>query len=345
MSPRPAPNPARPPTAPRAQCRPPGQRLWPSRRQRGAALLAAMLTVTLVATLAAGALWQQWRAVEVESAERTRVQSNWILTGALDWSRLILREDAIAGGPDSLSEPWSIPLQEARLSTFLAADQNNNAGDDIDALDAFLAGSITDQQGRLNVSNLVENQQLQPAAHRAFAKLFDLLSLPAAQLSTLEQNLVLAQKGSDSQALLPAQRVDQLLHYGLTASTLSQLRPFITVLPEKTPVNLNTAPVEVLYASIRSLDMASAQRLVKLRARSHFKSLSDVGQQLGELAAQVNENEHSVNSRYFEVLGRLRLGDNRLEERSLVRRNNTEVQTVWRERNPSPSLPASAQTP
>jgi len=35
------------------------------RNHRGAALLAAMLTVTLVATLAATALWQQWRSVEV----------------------------------------------------------------------------------------------------------------------------------------------------------------------------------------------------------------------------------------------------------------------------------------
>ena len=59
--------------------------------QRGAALLAAMLTVALVATLAAAAMWQQWRGVEVEAAERTRVQSAWLLGGALDWGRLILR--------------------------------------------------------------------------------------------------------------------------------------------------------------------------------------------------------------------------------------------------------------
>ena len=38
--------------------------------QRGAALLAAMITVALVATLAAAALWRQWRGVEVEGAER-----------------------------------------------------------------------------------------------------------------------------------------------------------------------------------------------------------------------------------------------------------------------------------
>jgi type II secretory pathway component PulK len=62
-------------------------------RQTGAALLMAMLTVALVATLASAALWQQWRAIEVESAERGRVQATWILQGALDWARLILAED------------------------------------------------------------------------------------------------------------------------------------------------------------------------------------------------------------------------------------------------------------
>ena len=48
----------------------------------GAALLSAMLTVTLVATFAAAALWQQWRSVEVEIAERGRVQVAWLLIGA-----------------------------------------------------------------------------------------------------------------------------------------------------------------------------------------------------------------------------------------------------------------------
>ena len=42
------------------------------RSQHGAALLAAMLTVTLVASIAAAALWQQWRSVEVEAADRGR---------------------------------------------------------------------------------------------------------------------------------------------------------------------------------------------------------------------------------------------------------------------------------
>ena len=72
----------------------------PLRHQRGAALLLAMLILTLVATMASGMVWQQWRAIQVESAERARTQSAWILSGALDWARLILREDARTGGAE-----------------------------------------------------------------------------------------------------------------------------------------------------------------------------------------------------------------------------------------------------
>ena len=115
----------------------------PARRsQRGAALLTAMIIVTLVATLAASMVWQQWRAVQVEGAERARAQSAWILAGALDWARLILKEDRRSGANpvDHLGEPWAVPLAEARLSTFLAVDQSNTD----DAPDAFLSGLITD---------------------------------------------------------------------------------------------------------------------------------------------------------------------------------------------------------
>ena len=79
-------------------------------RPRGAALLTAMILVTVVATLAAGMLWQQWRALQVEAAERTQTQAQWLLQGAMDWSRMILREDARSGGTDHLNEPWAAPL-------------------------------------------------------------------------------------------------------------------------------------------------------------------------------------------------------------------------------------------
>ncbi|TMH31945.1 MAG: general secretion pathway protein GspK, partial [Betaproteobacteria bacterium] len=121
------------------------------RRQRGVALLMAMIIVTLVATLASAMIWQQWRAVQVEAAERARAQSAWILSGALDWAKLILREDLKSGRPTALTEPWATPPAEARLSTFLAADKDNTD----DAPEAFLSGSITDAQSRYNLRNLI----------------------------------------------------------------------------------------------------------------------------------------------------------------------------------------------
>ena len=140
---------------------------------RGAALLAAMLTVALVATFAASALWQQWRSTEVEAAERARVQSAWVLTGALDWARLVLREDASSGSVvDHLGEPWAVPLQEARLSSFLAADHNVMTDSGPEVMEAFLSGQIIDLQSLLNVSNLVANGTVSDPDLRGFARLF-----------------------------------------------------------------------------------------------------------------------------------------------------------------------------
>ena len=305
-------------------------------RAHGAALLAAMLTVTLVATFAAAAMWQQWRAVEVETAERGRVQSTWILIGALDWSRLILREDGRSGGADHLAEPWAIPLQEARLSTFLAADKNVTQVDDAstDTTEAFLSGQITDLQGRLNITNLAEGGQVQAVALRQFTRLFERLGLPVQELSVLAEGLRGAQAGAgadSSAAPLMPPGVSQLGWLGLTPATVAALAPHVTLLPVRTPVNLNTADIDVLMAAIDGLDMASAQKIVQAREARHFRTLSEVRDLVGA-GAQINEGAHAVASSFFEVRGRLRLGDAIVDERSLVRKQGIDVTTLWRER-------------
>ena len=310
-------------------------------RQAGAALLTAMLTVALVASLAASALWQQWRSVEVEAAERARVQSLWLLTGALDWARLILREDARSGGADYLSEPWAVPLEEARLSTFLAADKKTDPDDEANASQTFLSGLITDLQSRLNVTNLVDSAgKVSEPSLKAFAKLFELLGLPPGELQVLVENLRLALDASPENAAAPQapllpQRLDQLVWLGLSPTSLAVLRPYITLLPVRTPVNLNTASPTVLSACIPSLEMGQAQQLVNTRQANHFKTLAEVTAQLGQTTVPLNESEHSVNSRFFEVQGRLRLDQVVVEEHSVVQRDGLKVKTLWRDRGTS----------
>ncbi len=310
--------------------------------QGGAALLAAMLTVTLVATFAAAALWQQWRTIEVESSERARVQANWVLVGALDWARLILREDARTGGPDYLSEPWSVPLKEARLSTFLAADKDNT---DIDNRDAFLSGQIVDLQSRMNITNLVDGGRISPVALAAFGKLFELQGIPTGQLQTLAENYRFAldksaSNGSSTLAPLPPQRLEDLVWLGLAPSTIDAIRPYVTILPTVTAINLNTASAEVIYATVPGLDLAGAKSLVNARGLSHFKSLADATKILGEVGSSLNDTQQTVSSKYFEVNGRLRLEQTVVVEKSVVYREGLNVVTLSRTKAVETAFPS-----
>jgi general secretion pathway protein K len=321
--------------------------------QSGAALISAMLVVTLVATLASVALWQQWRHVEVESAERHRVQSSWLLNGALDWSRLILREDAMAGvagssggNADHLAEPWALPLKEAKLSTFLAQDQQLREGDP----EVFLSGQITDAQSRINLTNWFEasdgkvSAKINEPMQLALVRLFNVLDLPRAELERLAaawrvaaqsarlSNPAMGQasQGTASGASLLPQQISQLQWLGLSADTVQRLSPYVTILPEVTPVNLNTASAEVIYATVPGLDLAAAQQFVQQRTRSHLSNLTDASKALG--GKTLEARWHTVGTRFFEVWGRLRMEDRTQEETALILRDTGNVTFVWRQK-------------
>ena len=324
--------------------------------QSGAALISAMLVVTLVATLASVALWQQWRHVEVESAERHRVQSSWLLNGALDWSRLILREDAMAGmtgnagsgggNADHLAEPWALPLKEAKLSTFLAQDQQLREGDP----EVFLSGQITDAQSRINLTNWFEasdgkvSAKMNEPMQLALVRLFNVLDLPRTELERLAtawraaaqsarvSNPAMGQasEGMASGASLLPQQITQLQWLGLSADTVQRLSPYVTILPEVTPVNLNTASAEVIYATVPGLDLAAAQQFVQQRTRTHFSNLPDASKALG--GKTLEARWHTVGTRFFEVWGRLRMEDRTQEETALILRDTGNVTFVWRQK-------------
>jgi general secretion pathway protein K len=306
------------------------------------ALLSAMLTVALVTFLAAGAFWQQWRTYEVEAAERQRQQAAWLLNGAMDWARLVLREDSKSSNYDHLGEPWALPLQEARLASFLSSQPGfASSAEDSLALQVFLSGGIVDLQGRLNVANLLNSDQLSQADVTAFAKLWEVLSLPSGQLVSLVGGLRQS-RATPKQALasapLPPQRLSQLAWLGVSAATLAKLQDHVVWLPERTPVNLNTASAEVMYASLPGLDLAEAQRLVRARANQPWRNLEEVRQALGGQGNSLQEDRHSVASRFFEITGQIRLDSSLLVEKTTVQREGLDVRLLWRERGVPGSL-------
>lgn len=303
-------------------------------QQRGAAILIAMLVVTLVATLAAGLQWRQWRLLQAEASARAQSQAAWVLVGALDWARLILREDVVAsintGLVDHLGEPWSVPLQEAKLSSFLSADSLQNAPLDPRSEAVFLSGQITDAQSKLNLTNLISNAsgqaELSKGVLTSLTRLYQTLNLPQTELQNWTAKWLA--KGSQDVALRPV-RIEQLIWLGVSPASVAALKNHLTILPKRTPINLNTASPEVIFAALPGIEMAAAQKLVRARAQSPLQKTSDASNIMG-LGLNLSDTDFSVYTQYFEVFGQLRLADWVVAEVSLVHRDGTNITTVWR---------------
>jgi general secretion pathway protein K len=310
-----------------------------------------------VTTVTAGMVWHQSRAIQIEAAERARTQAAWILIGALDWARLILREDLrnnrSRNNPyDGLDEPWATPLEEARLSSFLAADKDNNADS---GPEAFISGQIEDAQSRFNLRNLLDDAgQLVPVQVEALKRLCTAAGAPGDTADRLAAALTGAGAGANARAgartpgtapvairptpgatagdqPLAPQRFADLAWLGIEEPLLQLLRPVVDLLPARTPVNVNTASREALVAAIDGLDLGGAQRLVLARQRRPFEKLDDVKAQLAPDTV-LDTNRVSVTTAYFFVAGRLRLEDRVLEERSLLVRRDGRVDVLRRER-------------
>ncbi|MCE2917759.1 MAG: type II secretion system minor pseudopilin GspK [Rubrivivax sp.] len=313
------------------------------RPPRGAALLLALLILVLVATLTAAMVWQQRQAVQVEAAERARTQANWILAGALDWARLILREDGRVNRQraqpfDALTEPWATPLAEARLSSFLAADQANTTETDVEA---FISGQIADAQSRYNLRNLIDGStgRAHPDELATLERLCQYAGTPTGTAQRIAEALRLAWMPVDDNerrlAPLPPTRLAELARQGLEPALLAQLAPWLDLLPRPTPVNANTASREVLAAVVPGLELGGAERIVQQRQRQPFETLDALRPLLptqSPAAGTPIGERLSVATAYFEVVGRLRLDERIVEQRSLLVRQDDAVSVVRSER-------------
>lgn len=308
--------------------------------QRGGALLTAMVIVTMVTTLAASMIWMQWRSVQVESAERDLIQSQWVLRGFLDYGRIFLREDERederTGGADHLGESWAVPLEEAPISSFLSADRNNTE----DAPEGFLSGQILDATARYNLYNLLsfdDPVEIVPVQLAAFRRLCEYAGVPASAAEVIAQNLRKAMRANkfdtlDQQQLggeagrraapLAPQTLEQMVWLGVDAGTIERLRPFVAMYPTRdsqaVSINVNTASREVLAAMVPGLDLGRADRIVQARQRTPFKG--DPSDEIQSVVGKVNLADSNLvtSSKYFELQGRMRLSNRVLVQSYIV---------------------------
>jgi general secretion pathway protein K len=139
-----------------------------------------------------------------------------------------------------------------------------------------------------------------------------------------------ASTAATKQVLDIAQVDDLLAVPGFTPELLEKVKDFLVVLPAQTPVNVNTAPAEVLAARIDTLSLSEAAVLVTARERAWFRDISDITQRLGRTVPQA---QIAFKTNYFLVNGNVRLNRAALEMQALIKRSdagpNPTTEVVW----------------
>jgi general secretion pathway protein K len=292
-----------------------------ARAERGAAVVMAMLVVAVTAMLISGAFWRQSVLARQAENELSYAQAKWLLRGAVEWAGVVLREDARVSGVDHLGEPWAVQLAETRL----------NQDDEHDPV--YISGIIRDEQARFNLRNLVGPQGVVNA--RELAALRRLLALVGASegaAGPIAARVLASLPGTSGreQSAIGVASIDDLLGLsGVGPAAVERLRPFVTVLPQATAINANTASAVVLAARFENLSLSDAQRLAASRDRAYFKDRADVLNRLGELRLDATPQEIGVATRFFSVDGAVSYRRARLRTQALLRRDTNRVETLW----------------
>jgi general secretion pathway protein K len=93
---------------------------------------------------------------------------------------------------------------------------------------------------------------------------------------------------------------------------LEQIRPFVSILPILTTVNVNTASAEVLMAAIPGLSRSAAGAFVQQRAATPLKSADEITTLLNKMGASqgitLDASLVDVRSQFWLARSEIRMG-------------------------------------
>lgn len=293
-------------------------------RQRGLALVTAMLIVAIVAALAASlSLGQQVWLRQAQNIN-DRAQADKVSQGALQWAKLFLLEDANKSPQtDDLTEDWAKPLPPIAVEG------------------GAMTGRIRDAQGRFNLNSLFNGPTRSPGDMKVYTRLLQSLSLNDPQLIDSLLDWIDPNPSTNGAkdiyylTLQPPYRaanqrlesVDELrLVKGYDAKTVEKLRPYVSALPERTAINVNTADELVLGALFAQPPPGGAKQLVEQRDKNPFKDKNDFIQRAG--VAPDADVDIGVTSAYFYVYIDTLFGRLQRSRQVLVHRGQT-IDTLW----------------
>jgi len=290
-----------------------------AKRNRGAAILAAILVVAIVATASAGLLYSQSLWLQESTLSADAAQSRVAARAGIAWAAAVLRQDTLTSPIDHLREPWATPLPAT------------------DVEGARIEGVIRDLQGHYNLNNLVRAGVSQPHELARYKRLLSALELPPALAQTLadwmdadaepngedgaEDAYYLALANAYRTSGQPLAELNELLRVkGYTHNVVFVLRPYVSALPSPSAINVNTAPAETLMLVADRLTLADARLLAAARERSYFRDLADFRARLPQSAYPLHADGVRTTSEFFSVDAQVKRGADFVHAQAIIQR-------------------------
>jgi general secretion pathway protein K len=205
---------------------------------------------------------------------------------------------------------------------------------------------MEDLEGRFNLNNLVSNGQIDNQQLAVFVRLLRTLHLPeilaVAVADWMDADDIPSNTDSVESAYYqslstpyraanhPLINVNELLGVkGVDRNILTVLRPYVTALPTRTPINVNTASPEVLTALVVGLSSEEAYTMAAKRERTYYRNNEDFQQALP--SGMTAPAGVSVSSQYFLVQARVTNERLAIGNQAMYRREGPALpKLIWR---------------
>jgi len=286
-------------------------------RNRGIALITAMLITALATMVAANLAWDNALDVRRTMVLLNRDQAIQVALGAESWIISILHQDLEDSQTDHLAEIWATELP----------------GLPIEGGEVF--GAVQDLQGRFNVNNLIDqNGEVDEESLEQFRRLLLAIGLDqrfaglAADWLDTDIDASFPDGAEDSiyTGMIPPYRtanqtlssVSELAALeGMDKLTFNALEPHITALPGRTNINVNTATGAVLQSLDENMTIADVENLIAEREAGGF---TDVANSFSSLVTPDVINKLDESTQYFQLKVVVRIDTVRITLVSLLQR-------------------------
>lgn len=295
--------------------------LVPHVRQRGIAVVTAILIAAIVASLAFALSTRERFWLNQAENQKDLATAQTVAFAAMDLARLTLRDDMRNNAVDHLLEPWTIPIPVINVE------------------EGKVSGRMIEVQGRFNLFNVQNQGEISVEGLATLKALLNSRGLPtewADKIAAAIANKVsMGLKGKPdgfSGKLLPITNLAELADLtGIDAKQLAILEPLVVVLPESTALNVNFAPPELLAAVTTGLTTGEAEQIVSQRASKQFNSAQDYTNALPErLRANAGSSRYCVESQYFITEVDTWFGRAHLRYQALLYRQRGKMpETLW----------------